>query len=247
MATTRTHIIHTIILALSLSAGPVFSQTFYPQINISLGGGGNISYFGIGGGSPSLSLVTSSMYQWNDHWKAGINIAYHRVVGTDEGTAHFVRGLAYNSSFYELSGRTEYIIYFSSFRVRKWKQRLNPQLPYGGTWKRNIKPFIYAGGGLLHYLPYLYNYSTETGIDENPGIASITAVVNAGLGIYYHIGPFLALSLEAGSNLPFFDYTSVLPDVEFFNKVDTYHHVALRLIWKQPVGFSVFHGGGRAR
>ena len=219
-----------------------FSQIFSPQVEVSFGTGINISYFDIGGGSPGLSLWNTFMYQWDEHWKAGYRIGFYNVVGSDEGTEYFARGLAYNSNVYEFSGRAEYLFFFSSSWKSIWKQKINPMLPYGGTWKRKIKPFLFAGGGILQYRPYVYAYPTGQGLDENPDYASIKGSLNAGFGVYYFINRYLAISLEAGTNFPFYNYIEGYGQEEFTDKMDVFHTFGARIIWSQSSGAKKFGG-----
>ena len=82
----RSHASHSMILVMMVSlflTGEAYSQMFKPQIDIALGGGINTSYFDVGGGTPGLSLVSTTMYHWTEHWKAGMFFAAHNVKGTD--------------------------------------------------------------------------------------------------------------------------------------------------------------------
>ena len=99
----------------------VYGQNYVRQIHISAGGGINLSFFDIGGGSPGLSFTGSGLFMWDEHWKAGIHFGYHQVEGSDEGTAEFARGLAYKSEMYEISARGEYLMFFGYRGGAKWK------------------------------------------------------------------------------------------------------------------------------
>jgi len=220
---------------------------FSPQVEVSFGSGINLSYFDIGGGTPGLSIWNSVVYQWDEHWKAGYKIGIHNVVGTDEGTDLFGRGLAYNSNLYEFSGRVEYVFFFSTSWKSIWKQKINPMLPYGGTWKRKIKPFIYAGGGILHYLPYVYIYPTGDGVDENPAYARVVPNINGGFGVYYFINRFWSIALEAQSNFPFFNYIEGYLHEEYPDSRDMFHSLGIRVNWSHSSGIRNQHGGRRTR
>jgi hypothetical protein len=222
--------------------GKIQSQIFSPQVEVAFGGGINISYFDIGGGTPGVTLWNTLLYQWDEHWKAGYRIGFYNVVGTDEGTDYFGRGLAYDSYLYELSGRVEYLFFFSSSWKSIWKQKINPMLPYGGTWKRKIKPFLYAGGGILHHRPFVYLYPTGDGLDENPDYASIKTSLNAGFGVYYYLNRFVAIAFEAGSNFPFFNYIEGFEQEEFPDKMDMFHTFGVRVIWSHSSGAKKFGG-----
>lgn len=213
----------------------IYSQNFTPQIDISLGGGVNMSYFDIGSGSPGYSVSASTMYQWSDHWKAGIQLDMHNVVGTDEGTAFFSRGLAYNSYIFEFTGRAEYIFYLSTSWKSKWKQKLNSRLPYGGTWKRRVKPFLYAGAGVSRYTPYIYSYSTGVEVDGPSGESQFTPVINGGFGLYITINRSWNTAIEAGTNFPFFDYSSGYREIGDPNTADMIHYLGIRLTYNHPV------------
>ena len=235
MNSLRIRVRHILLFACFLLPSTLFSQMFTPQIDVSFGGGLNVSYFDIGSGSPGYSLWNSTLYQWSEHWKAGYKLGMHHVTGTDEGTDNFVLGLAYRGNLYEFSGRVEYILYFASSWKSIWKQKINPMLPFGGTWKRKIKPFLYAGAGILQYVPYAYYYATGVGAVENGGDAYVTSVVNGGFGIYYYVNRYFSMTLEAGSNFPFFDYMGDYLDEEHTNSMDMFHTVSFRITWTQPV------------
>ena len=115
MNSLRNFFLYTSLFVCLLVTNSVYSQLFSPQVEVSFRAGMNISYFDIGGGTPGLSVLNSVLYQWDEHWKAGYKIGVHNVVGTDEGSDLFGRGLAYNSNLYEFSGRVEYIFFFSMF------------------------------------------------------------------------------------------------------------------------------------
>jgi hypothetical protein len=222
-----------LLVACSILSGPGFSQIFKPQIDISLGGGINTSYFDVGGGTPGLSVVSTTMYHWTEHWKAGMFFGAHNVRGTDEGTPFLGRGLAYDSYLYEFSGRVEYIFYYASSWKKKWKQKINPMLPYGGTWKRKVKPFLTAGGGILHYKPYVYYYVIDEGLDENPAYATIAPVFNTGAGIYYYANRYFSIAFDAKINLPIFNYfEGYVPD-EIEDEWDFFAVFTIRFIWSQ--------------
>lgn len=212
-----------------------YAQMFKPQVDFSFGVGGNVSYFSIGNGTPGLSLSTNTFYQWNSHWKAGANIGVHNVVGTDEGTANYGRGLAYDSYIYEFSGRVEYLFYFSSSWNSRWKQKINPMLPYGGTWKRRIKPFLFAGAGMIHYKPYTYTYPNNAPLDENPPYPSLAALLKGGFGVYYFLNRFVSFSLEAGTNLPLSRYTEHIESELIEKGWDMFHVISVRFIFSLPV------------
>src|SRR5210317_1057967 len=117
--------IYTSLIVCLLLSTSAFSQGYVRQIHISVGGGVNASFFDIGAASPGLSLSASSLFMWDEHWKAGIHFGYNQVEGTDEGSANFARGLAYNSEFYEFSARGEYLIFFGYTGGAKWKLSQN--------------------------------------------------------------------------------------------------------------------------
>ncbi len=220
-----------LLLASSLLARTGFSQMFKPQIDVSLGGGLNLSFFDVGGGTPGLTLTSSTMYHWTEHWKAGMIFGVHNVKGTDEGTRYLGRGLAYNSYVYEFSVNVEYLFYYSSSWTSKWKQKINPMLPYGGTWKRKVKPFLTAGAGIVQYKPYVYYYVTDGGLGENPAYAKVAPMFNAGAGLYYFVNRYLSIALDAKVNLPVFNYfEGYVPD-EIEDKIDFFAVFGIRIIW----------------
>jgi hypothetical protein len=207
------------------------AQIFKPQIDIAIGGGFNAAYFDIGGGTPGYSLYSSTMYHWTEHWETGLFFGVHRLKGTDEGTPELGRGLAFDSNLYEFSGRVEYLFYYSSSWKKKYKQKINPMLPYGGTWKRKIKPFLFAGGGVLQYKPYVYNYVTERGIDENPGLSKVAPIVNGGFGVHYYMNRYFSVSVEFKANFPIFNYTEHVTIEEIDNKWDIFYLAGIRFVW----------------
>jgi hypothetical protein len=243
----RIRLIYISLIACWLLTNSVFSQSLVRQIHISVGGGVNSSFFDIGAGSPGLSLSASSLFLWTEHWKAGIHFGYHQVEGTDEGSAQFGRGLAYNSELYEYSVRGEYLVFFGHTGGAKWKLSQNSSLHYRGSWKSRIKPFLYAGAGALRYHPYLYYYPTGEPLDENPEFPDWTSIINAGMGIYFYITPYWTVALEIGSNFPFFDYTKNYNFDEFSNSLDMFHNLGIRFTRNQNVGTSVRHGCQRRR
>jgi hypothetical protein len=220
-----------LLLASSLLARTGFSQMFKPQIDVSLGGGMNLSFFDVGGGSPGLILTSSTMYHWTEHWKAGMVFGVHNARGTDEGTRYLGRGLAFNSHLYEFSLNVEYLFYYSSSWTSKWKQKINPMLPYGGTWKRKIKPFLTAGAGIVQYKPYVYYYVTDGGLDENPAYAKVAPVFNGGAGLYYFANRYLSIALDAKVYLPLFNYFEGYVPEEIEDKLDVFAVFGIRIIW----------------
>lgn len=220
-----------LLLISTFLARTSFSQIFKPQIDFSLGGGMNLSYFDVGGGTPGLTLTSSTMYHWTEHWKAGVFFGVHNVRGTDEGTPMLGRGLAFDSYFYEFSGRVEYIFYYSPSWKSKYKQKINPMLPYGGTWKRKVKPFLTAGAGIIQSKPFVYYYVTEGGLDENPDYPTVAPVFNLGAGLYYFANRYLSVALDAKVNLPLYNYfDGYVPD-EIEDKLDLFAVLSLRFIW----------------
>lgn len=236
MKVTRSFYFWMQFIAFFFMTGTGFSQIFKPQVDISLGGGLNLSYFDVGGGTPGLSLTSSTMYHWTDHWKAGLFFGVHHVKGTDEGTPMLGRGLAYDSNLYEFSGRVEYILYFSSSWKSKWKQKVNPMLPYGGTWKRKVKPFLFAGAGVVQYRPYVYYYPTSGGLDENPALASVAAIINGGFGVYYYVNRYFSISLDGKINLPLFNYFEDFKTEDIENTMDLFYVIGIRFIWSMSAG-----------
>jgi hypothetical protein len=243
----RISLIYTSLVACLLMTKPAFGQSFVRQIHISAGGGVNASFFDIGAGSPGLSLSASSLYMWDEHWKAGFHFGYHQVKGTDEGSANFARGLAYDSELYEYSVRGEYLIFFGYSGGAKWKLSQNSSLHYRGSWKSIIRPFICLGAGALRYHPNLYYYPTGEPLDENPEFPTWTSIINAGMGIYFFITPYWTVALEIGSNFPIFDYTKIYNSEAFSDSRDMFHTVGLRITRNQNVGTVKRHGGQKRR
>lgn len=224
-----------LFLASIFLTGTGYSQMFKPQIDVSLGGGINTSYFDVGGGTPGLTLTSSTMFHWTEHWKAGMFFGVHNVKGTDEGTPYLGRGLAYDSYMYEFSARVEYLFYYSPSWTSRYKQKINPMLPYGGTWKRKVKPFLTAGAGILQYQPYVYYYVTENGLDENPDYPSVSPVFNTGAGLYYFTNRYLSIALDAKINMPLFNYfEGYVPD-EIEDKWDFFAVFTIRFIWSMSI------------
>lgn len=222
-------------------------QRYFRQIHISAGGGLNLSFFDIGGGSPAPSYSGSALFMWDEHWKAGIHFGYHQVEGSDEGTAEFGRGLAYKSEMYEISARGEYLIFFGYRGGAKWKLSQNSALHYRGTWKSMFRPFISAGAGALRYQPYLYHYPDGSPLDENPEVPDWTTILNAGMGMYFFITPYWTVALEIGTSFPFFDYTKTVQDVEFSRSLDMFHSLGIRITRNQNVGTVRRHGDQKRR
>jgi hypothetical protein len=247
MRSIRLHIMLAGVMAWLCLPNPVRGQSFVHQIHITAGGGVNSSFFDIGAGSPGLSLWATSQYMWDEHWKAGFHFGYHEVKGTDEGTANFGRGLAYESEIYEFSVRGEYLIFFSFRGGAKWKLSQNSYLYYRGVWQRRFKPFVFAGAGALHYTPFLYSYFDGRPLDENQNIPYWAPIMNAGFGIYFFITPYWTVGLEIGSNFPFFDYTRDYPDYGFSNKVDMWHQIGIKITRNQNVGTVKRHGDQKRR
>jgi hypothetical protein len=108
-------------------------------------------------------------------------------------------------------------------------------LPYGGTWKRKIKPFLTAGGGIVQYKPYVYYYpiNINVGLDENPAIASVAPLFKGGFGIYYFINRYFSVVVEANANLPLFNYFENYKTEEIEDKWDLFHVITIRIIWSQ--------------
>lgn len=224
-----------LLLAGSFLARTGYSQMFKPQLDVSLGGGINLSYFDVGGGTPGLSLTSSTSYHWTEHWRAGMVFGVHNVKGTDEGTPMLGRGLAYDSYLYEFSASVEYLFYYSSSWTSKWKQKINPMLPYGGTWKRKIKPFLSASAGIIQYKPYVYYYVTEGGLDENPAYAKVAPVFSGGAGLYYFANRYLSIALDAKLNLPLFNYFEGYVPEEIEDTFDMFVVLGIRIIWSLSV------------
>jgi hypothetical protein len=247
MSSFRLHLFYIGLIASLLLEHSASGQSFVRQIHISVGGGVNASFFDIGAASPGLSLSASSLFMWDVHWKAGIHFGYHQVKGTDEGSANFARGLAYNSELYEFSARGEYLIFFGYTGGAKWKLSQNSSLHYRGSWKSRIKPFLFVGAGALRYQPYVYYYPTGEPLDENPEFPTWTSIINAGMGIYFFITPYWTVAVEIGSSFPVFDYTKTYTSEEFSDSWDRFHTVGLRFTRNQNVGTVKRHGGQKRR
>jgi hypothetical protein len=180
--------------------------------------------------------MSTTTYHWNEHWQAGMFFGMHNVRGTDEGTPFLGRGLAYNSYIYEFSGRVDYIFYYTPSWTSKYKQKINPMLPYGGTWKRKIKPFLTAGAGVIQYKPYVYYYVNEAGLSENPAYAQVEPVFNLGTGLIYFVNRYFSIALDAKINLPLFNYFEGFVPDEIEDTMDFFAVFGIRIIWSQTAG-----------
>ncbi|MCP4312182.1 MAG: outer membrane beta-barrel protein [Bacteroidetes bacterium] len=214
---------HLTIIAL-LSAQSAYSQSFQPQIRLSFGGGMIISDFDISKGTPGVSLMGAANYQWSKNLRAGINLGYHKVVGSDDGTSDSNGGYSFNSRLFEAIGRFEYVFTFAEYPIRKWSQKLHP--------------FIYSGAGILQAQSDLYHNSTGQKIDTGPEYKTVTPVLSGGAGIYIKINSLWFLCFEGGANLSSSESLESYSNEAFSSSKDMYYCLIVRLIWSEPLGFS---------
>lgn len=212
-----------VAMAVLFSTPSARSQNFTPRINFTFGGGMIFSDFDIREGIPGFSLVGAANYQWNKNLRAGVNIGYHKAVGSDEETYDSQRGYSFRSNLFEVTGRFAYIFTFPEYPVKKWNQKFHP--------------FLYSGAGILQVQSDLYDNSTGSRVDTGPEYITVTPVINGGAGIYFKISSLWLLSFEAGSNLAFSDFLESYSNETSASSRDMYHCLILRLVWSEPLGF----------
>lgn len=224
MSASIRHIILQVTIIVLLSAQSANSQSFQSQLRLSFGGGIIISDFDISGGSPGLSLTGAANYQWTKNLRAGINLGYHKVVGSDDGTSDSDGGYSFDSQLFEVTGRFEYVFTFAEYPIKKWSQILYP--------------FLYSGAGILQVQSDLYDNSTGSRANTGPDYITVTPVLSAGAGIYIKINSLWHLCFEGGTNFSFSDSLESYSSEALSSSKDNYHCFIIRLIWSEPLGFA---------
>ena len=224
MSTSTRYIFLHVAIVFLLSAQSAYSQSFQPQFRFSFGGGMIISDFDISEGKPGLSLEGAAYYQWSKNLRAGINIGYHKVAGSEDGISDSNGGYSFNSQLFDVIGRFEYVFTFAEYPIRKWSQKLHP--------------YIYSGAGILQAQSDLYQNSTGHRVDTGPEYITVTPVISGGAGIYIKISNLWFLCFEGGTNYSFSDSLESYSDEAHSSSKDMYHGLNVRLIWSEPLGFA---------
>ena len=214
--------IHTLLFLLGMGLPFALIGQIRPQNHsvLEAGGGINLSYFDIGGGSPAPSFAGSFLFGLGDSWKAGPEVKFHRTRGSDQGTTNESRGYDFKSNIYELSARGVYIIRFS-------------QYPYK-QWKRSLRPRIFASLGLLQIQPV---YNREMAMENDKEYLPLAFSASGGLGLEYALNNDIGLLLEAGSTLSSSDYLEGYTNDQFSKARDMFHSICLKISYRIPTGW----------
>ncbi len=208
---------------LSLILGLILTSVLYSQRNsssgmyIEAGGGMNLSYFDVGGGSPGVSFQGSVLFDVHPSWRLGATMGFHRTNGTDEGTPNAGREYEYKSNLKELSVRVQYVVQLNGNSRKRQKRKLEPK--------------AYLGVGILQVQAI---HNRQLSAQENAGNFSIAPILSAGLALAYAIQNDLWLSFEGGSNISTSDFLEGYTNVMHSTSTDMFHTIMLKVVYKVP-------------
>ena len=191
---------------------------FIRRTYIETGGGINLSYFDVGGGSPGLSIGGSVLFDLHPQWRLGPNVGFHRTSGIDEGTPNANREYAYRSNLNEISIKGVFVIRFKQYPLKKWKRKLEPR--------------IFASMGILQ-VQSLQNQNLSGNSSDDK--LSIAPVFSIGLGLAYAIKSDFLLALEGASNFSTSDFLEGYTNLNFSTSRDMFHSMLLKIIYKLPI------------
>lgn len=206
----------TILSGLSL---PTDGQRYLKKRNtIEVGGGVNLSYFDVGGGSPGLTLAAGALFDLHPNWRIGPHVALHRTRGTDKGTPNEARGYSYRSNLFEISFRGQYVFRFTPYPAKRWKRKLEPR--------------VFGGLGIVQV--QAVQNQPLSGQNSNDGL-SVAPLFSGGIGLAWHLERDLSLLLEAGSNLSTSDFLEGYTNLNNSSARDMFHSILLKIIYRLPV------------
>ena len=193
---------------------------YIPRIYIEAGAGINFSYCDVGGGSPGPSVRAAFLYDLAPEWRLGVNVGFHHLRGTDDGTANEARMYAYRSNLNEISAKGVYVFKFKLYPVKKWKLRLEPR--------------IWSGLGVIQFQPKPNEVLASASRDAYLPVAP---VFSGGAGLAFTFDREMALLLEAGSNLTTSDFLEGYTNHNFSESRDMFHSILLKFVYFVPVGW----------
>ena len=208
---------------LALIPGLILTSMLYSQrsttsgMYLEAGGGINLSYFDVGGGSPGASFQGSVLFDVHPSWRLGATMGFHRTNGTDEETPNAGREYAYRSNLKELSVRGQYVVQLKRNASKRQQRKLEPK--------------AYLGVGILQVQAI---QNQQLSAQENAGDFSIAPVLSAGLALAYAIQKDLWVSLEGGSNISTSDFLEGYTNVMHSTSADMFHTIMLKVVYKVP-------------
>lgn len=182
--------------------------------SIEAGGGINLSYFDVGGGSPGVSFSGSMLFGITSNWLLGPEVGFHHMRGKDKGSPNEARAYAYKSNIFEIKLKGMYVIRFNRY-------------PYK-PWKRKLRPRIFAGLGILQVQPVQNQQLTAGSTEEHLPVAP---VFYGGFGLEYALTNRCSLVLEGGSSLSTSDYLEGYTNLENSSANDMFHSMLIKLTY----------------
>ena len=206
---------------------------FNPELRLEGGPGLNLSYFDIGGGNPGYSFSVGANYRWAKNWMAGLHLMIGQANGTDEGTENSLRNYAYSSTLLEVVPRVTFLI------PVKEVVRIDKPSPFTRRGP-SFSPYLYAGPGFMYFNPVPKNDLVD---DILEGFSQIAAVFTGGFGVFYNIGDYWSVGVEAGLNFSTSDY---LEGFTFKTSTsnDMYYTALVKVVYRiQDFSFSGSNSG----
>jgi len=191
------------------------------KYSIEAGGGINLSYFDVGGGSPGMSFSGTMLFGIADNWMLGPEVGFHHTRGQDSGTPNEERAYEYKSNIFELKLKGVFVIRFNQY----------PHKP----WKRKLRPRIFAGLGVLQVQPVQNQQLTAGSTEEHLPVAPVFC---GGIGLEYAISNTFSLVLEGGSSFSTSDFLEGYTNLENSSANDMFHSMLLKLTYYLSTGWN---------
>ncbi len=167
-----------------------------------------------------MSFQGSALFELAPSWRVGANVGFHRVSGTDEGTANESRGYEFKSNLNEFSVKGVYLVRFIQRQQKKWKQKLEPR--------------AFASMGVVQ-IQAIQNQPLSS-LNDEEGL-NVAPLFSGGIGVAWAMNSNLSLLLEGGTAISTSDYLEGYTEVPHSFSPDLFHIFMAKIIYKVPSGW----------